>query len=44
MGDTYHRARVLVQVLLQPIYTLGIEVVRRLVQQQHVRLLQQQAA
>ena len=44
MGDTDHRARVLVQVLLEPVYTLGIEVVSGLVQQQHVRLLQQQAA
>ena len=35
---------ILTQVLLQPVDALGIEVVRRLVQKQHVGLLQQQAA
>ena len=34
---------ILTQVLLQPVDALGIEVVRRLVQKQHVGLLQQQA-
>ena len=44
MGHAQHRAFVLFQVLLQPINGLGIQVVGRLVQQQHVRLLEQQPA
>ena len=39
-----HRTLVLLQVLLQPVDTLGIEVVGGLVQKQDVRLLQQQPA
>ena len=41
-GD--HRALVLLEVLLEPVDRLGVEVVRRLVEQQHVGLLQEQAA
>ena len=39
-----HRPLVLAQVRFQPLDTLGVEVVCRLVQQEDVRLLQQQAA
>ena len=39
-----HRAFVLLQVLFQPIDGFRVKVVRRLVQEQHVRLLQQQTA
>ena len=35
---------ILVQVLLQPLYTLGIQMVGRLIQQQYIGLLQQKAA
>ena len=42
--DTNHRACVLLQVLLQPVDTLRIKVVGRLVQQQDIRLLQEQSA
>src|SRR5690606_32892438 len=42
--NTDYRSLVLLQVLLQPVDRLGIEVVGRLVEQQHVRLLQQKAA
>ncbi len=41
-GD--HRTLVLLEMLLEPVDRLGVEVVRRLVEQQHVGLLQQQAA
>ena len=44
MGDGDDRALVLLQVLLQPVDGLGVQVVGRLVEQQHVGLLQQQAA
>ena len=44
MGHGYHGTLVLLQVLLQPVYRLGVEVVGRLVQQQDVGLLQKQAA
>ena len=44
MGDSDHRSLVLLQVLLQPVDTLSIEVVRRLVEQEHIGLLQQQTA
>ena len=44
VGHGDHRALVLLQMLLQPVDRLGVEVVRRLVEQQHVGLLQQQAA
>ena len=44
MGDRDHRARVLLQVLLEPQHTLGVEVVGRLVEQQQIRLLEQQFA
>ena len=42
--DAQHRALVLLEVLLQPVDGLGIEVVGRLVQKKHIRLLQQQSA
>ena len=44
MGDDHDRALVLAQRTLQPGDALGVEVVRRLVEQQQVGLLQQQAA
>src|SRR5690606_22548956 len=44
MGDGHHRARVALQELLQPFHRFGVEVVGGLVQQQHVRLGEQQAA
>ena len=42
--DGDHRSLVLPQVLLEPVDALGVEMVRRLVQQQHVGLLQQEPA
>ena len=44
MGDGDHGAGELLQELLEPFDALGIEVIRRLVEQQHVRLRQQQPA
>ena len=44
VGDGDDRAGILLQMLLQPVYRLGVEVVGGLVEQQHVGLLQQQAA
>ena len=44
MGDGYHRAGILAQVLLQPVDALCVEMVGRLVEQQHVGLLEQKAA
>ena len=44
MGDGNHRSLILLQMLLQPVYALSIEVVGRLVEEQHVGLLQQQSA
>ena len=44
MRDTDDGSCVLLQVLLQPIDGLGVQVVGRLVEQQHVGLLQQQTA
>ncbi len=44
MGDREHAARVLREVLLQPLHALGVEVVGRLVEQQQVGLLEQQLA
>ena len=44
MGHGDDRTLVLLQVLFEPVDRLGVEVVGRLVQQQHVGLLQQQAA
>ena len=41
---TQHGARILLKVLFQPVNRLRIQVVGRLIQQQHVRLLKQQAA
>jgi hypothetical protein len=44
VGDRHHRPLVVVQEVLEPGHGLGIEVVRGLVQQQQVRLLEQQPA
>ena len=44
MGDRHDGAGVARQELFQPLHRLGVEVVGRFVEQQHVRLLQQQAA
>ena len=44
MGDGYDGAGILLQVLLEPVDALGVEVVGRLVKQQYVGLLEQQAA
>ena len=44
VGDRHHGARVLLQVLLQPLHALRVQVVGRLVEQQQVRLGQQQRA
>ena len=44
MGDGHHCAFVVVQEALQPGHGFGIQVVGGFVQQQHVRLFQQQAA
>ena len=42
--DRDHRARILLQEMLQPGHRFGIQVIGRLIEQQHVRLGQQQAA
>ena len=39
-----NRTCVLVQMLLQPLYALGIQVVGRLIEQQYIGLLQQKTA
>jgi hypothetical protein len=44
VGDGDHGAREVVQEALQPGHALGVQVVGRLVEQQHVRAGQQQAA
>ena len=44
MGDGDHRAVVLLQMKLQPTHGLGVQVVGRLIEQEKIRLLQQQAA
>lgn len=44
MGDSYDRAGILLEVLFEPVDTLGIEVVGRLVKKQHIGLLEQQTA
>ena len=43
MSDGDDRAGVLVQMLFEPIYAFGVKVVRGLVKEEHVGLLQQQA-
>ena len=43
MGNGNHRTLVLLQMLLQPVDTLSIEMVGRLVEQQHIGFLKQQA-
>ena len=44
MSNGNNRTRVLIKMLLQPLDTLSIQVVGRLVKQQNIRLLQQQSA
>ena len=44
VGDGDDRARILLEEVLEPAHRLGVEVVGRLVEQQHVGLRQQQAA
>lgn len=44
MCNGYHRALILVQVLFQPVDALRVKVVGRFIEQQHIRLLQQEAA
>ncbi len=44
VGDSHHGAGKAVQELLQPVHALGVEVVGRLIEQQHVGLGEQQAA
>ncbi len=44
VGNRYHRAGILLQMLLQPVYGLGVEMVGRLIEQKHVGLLKQQTA
>ena len=44
MGYGDYSALVLLQMLFEPVYALGVEVVGRFVQKQYVGLLQQQAA
>src|ERR1039457_3750639 len=44
VGDRHHSPRVLLQVLFQPLHALGVQVVGWLVEQQQVRLRQQQLA
>ena len=44
MGNCYDCALVLLEMGFEPLYRLGVEVVGRLVEQKHVRLLQQQTA
>ena len=44
MGNRHHGAFKLVQEALQPGHGLGVQVVGRFIQQQHIRLFQQQAA
>ena len=44
VGDDEDRARIVAQVAFEPVDGLGVEMVRRLVEQQQVGLLEQQAA
>ena len=44
MGNGHHSARVALQKLLQPVHRFGVQVVGRLVEQEHVGLGQEQAA
>ena len=44
VSDGNHSAFVLLEVLLEPVDRLGIEVVGRLVEEEHIRLLEQEAA
>ena len=44
MGNGDNRSLILLQVLLQPVYALGIKVVGRLVEEKHVGLLKEKLA
>ena len=44
MGDDEDRARILAQMAFEPVDRLGVEMVGRLVEQQEVRLLEEQPA
>src|SRR6266542_5211475 len=44
VGDGHHRARIFLEVALEPRHALGVQVVGRLVQEQHVRLLEEEPA
>ena len=44
MGDGYDCAGILLQMLLEPVDRLGVEVVGRFVEQQHIGLLEKKAA
>ena len=44
VGDRHDRAGVVLEELLEPVDALGVEVVRRLVEQQQIRTAEQQAA
>ena len=44
MSDCYDGTLVLLEMRLQPLYGLGIQMVRRFVQKKYVRFLKQQAA
>ncbi len=44
MGDREDSARIVLQVLLEPEHRLGVEVVRRLVEEEQVRRLEQEPA
>ena len=44
MRDADNGTGILLQMLLQPVDRLGVQVVGRLIQQQYVRLLEQQSA
>ena len=44
MRDHEHSSGILLEVIFQPLQSLQIQVVRRLVKQQQIRLLQQQPA
>ena len=44
MGDDQDRAGIIAQMAFQPMHTLGVEMVGRLVEQQQLRLVEQQPA
>src|SRR5262249_60609074 len=44
VSDGHHRARILLEVALEPRHALRVEMVRRLVEEEHVRLLEEEPA